>query len=821
MQDVPEGDEEEEKDEDGGSDEEPDDQLGDLDANDEGAVDEKLWGDEQGPEGRDEQSKHSDKDNSTQPNGQQDVVAKEGEQSSDDLQKGEEPPSDIPDAPPEEIDEEDASQEDQDNHEPAGQDGAPLDDYLQNAETLDLPDDIDMDAGKEDAEVDGMDIDEDDELSGSELDKSEPLREDPVDAAEEDVGDEDGLGQDQVAEDLPEDSANPEVDKEVAQPDTSAGDGVGDGMVTDAQRDNDVPRLDNVDAVQAEAGGSAQGSSEQSKANQPYVGLHLFTSKLILINVHSDLGQVEPTEADVDKDPVPTSGLDASATAQGRPEIAQTSSQTHSQPSSLTTNPLRSLGDALKEITRRFDDILQSDHPQDVQKSTDASADTQMEYLQDEDEDEMQALGPAGLEQNAHLNELKFATQEEPSTAEGAAPMDFEEDVAEAKPSAVELDALKAEPSSNTREGVESALTQQEIRSMRSSGATADDAVQGIPSSEVSSRTEHGDINFDVERQLREWQSQGQPSSEAEHMWRLYESLTHDLSYALCEQLRLILEPTQATRLKGDYRTGKRLNMKKIIPYIASEYTKDKIWLRRTRPSQREYQVLVALDDSRSMAESHSVHLAFQTLALVSKALSRLEVGDVAIAKFGEAVDVLHPFDKGPFTDQAGTAVLDAFKFDQKATQVLSLVDTSLQLLEQAREQRSSKSSSAADLWQMEIIISDGICQDHERLATVLRQAEEQRVMVVFIILDSLHSKDPAGASASGSTPAPNPATENSILSMNQVAYKEVNGKMDLTVTRYLDTFPFEYYVVVRDVEALPEVLAGTLKQFFERISED
>ena len=32
--------------------------------------------------------------------------------------------------------------------------------------------------------------------------------------------------------------------------------------------------------------------------------------------------------------------------------------------------------------------------------------------------------------------------------------------------------------------------------------------------------------------------------------------------------------------------------MKKVIPYIASQFQKDKIWLRRTKPSAREYQVL-------------------------------------------------------------------------------------------------------------------------------------------------------------------------------------------------------------------------------------
>ena len=84
--------------------------------------------------------------------------------------------------------------------------------------------------------------------------------------------------------------------------------------------------------------------------------------------------------------------------------------------------------------------------------------------------------------------------------------------------------------------------------------------------------------------------------------------------------------------------------------------------------------------------------------------------------------------------------------------------------------------------------------------------------MVVFIILDSLRANAAVSGKATG---------DNSILSMKEVAYKEVNGRMDLTVTRYLDTFPFEYYVIVRDVEALPDVLAGTLRQFFERISED
>ncbi|EPQ54554.1 hypothetical protein GLOTRDRAFT_22642, partial [Gloeophyllum trabeum ATCC 11539] len=300
----------------------------------------------------------------------------------------------------------------------------------------------------------------------------------------------------------------------------------------------------------------------------------------------------------------------------------------------------------------------------------------------------------------------------------------------------------------------------------------------------------------------------------AQSLWSHYSLLTSHLSSMLCEQLRLILEPTRATRLKGDYRTGKRLNMKKLIPYIASEYTKDKIWLRRTRPSEREYQVLLALDDSRSMRESRSVGLAFKTLALVSKALGKLEVGEVGIAKFGESVEVLHGFadgaGAGPFNDATGARVIEAFTFAQKATDVLRLVETSLKVLEEARER---KAGAAGELWQLEIIISDGICQDHEKLRRVLRKAEEMKVMIVFVVLDSLHTQAKASGTDTG-------ANANSILSMNQVSYKTTeDGRMELSMERYLDSFPFEYYVVLRDVEALPEVLSGTLKQFFERVS--
>lgn len=59
--------------------------------------------------------------------------------------------------------------------------------------------------------------------------------------------------------------------------------------------------------------------------------------------------------------------------------------------------------------------------------------------------------------------------------------------------------------------------------------------------------------------------------------WENYERLTSGIAQELSEQLRIILEPTKAKGLQGDYKTGKRINMKKVIAYIASQFRKDKI----------------------------------------------------------------------------------------------------------------------------------------------------------------------------------------------------------------------------------------------------
>lgn len=159
---------------------------------------------------------------------------------------------------------------------------------------------------------------------------------------------------------------------------------------------------------------------------------------------------------------------------------------------------------------------------------------------------------------------------------------------------------------------------------------------------------------FEVEKMLSEWTQVPPSTEEAAAAWNCLCSVTDAAARDLSEKLRLVLEPTQASRLKGDYKTGKRINMRKIIPYIASQFRKDKIWLRRTKPSKRDYQIVLALDDSSSMADNHSKELAFESLSLISKAMTYLEVGQLSVISFGEQVKVLHPLGEA-FTEQSGS----------------------------------------------------------------------------------------------------------------------------------------------------------------------
>ena len=149
--------------------------------------------------------------------------------------------------------------------------------------------------------------------------------------------------------------------------------------------------------------------------------------------------------------------------------------------------------------------------------------------------------------------------------------------------------------------------------------------------------------------------------------------MTQQMSKELCEQLRLILEPTVCSKLKGDYKSGKRLNMKRVIEYIATEYRKDKIWLRRIKPNKRDYQVMLAIDNSSSMGDNHCIQLAYETIATLTNAFNYLEVGQFGLLKFGENVTQLHDL-QASFNSDDGARVLSRIDFKDATTKIAQVI---------------------------------------------------------------------------------------------------------------------------------------------------
>jgi len=280
--------------------------------------------------------------------------------------------------------------------------------------------------------------------------------------------------------------------------------------------------------------------------------------------------------------------------------------------------------------------------------------------------------------------------------------------------------------------------------------------------------------------------------------WARYCALTAPLAQQLCEQLRLVLEPQVASRLKGDYRSGKRLNMRRVIPYIASGYRKDKIWLRRTKPSKRNYHVLLAIDDSRTMRENGAGAGALAALATLSAGLTQLEVGQMAVLRFGDEVSVLHDFEAPPFGAEDGAKALEAFQFAGEATPARAMLEKSIGLFD-AAEQANGGSDDGDASHQMMFVVSDGRYDQSQlqALRRLNRRLAERKRLLVLLIVDG----DPS----------------RSIEKERRILF-EGNEIKNLA---YLDDYPFPYYVVLKDIAKLPEVLSDALRQWFELLHQN
>jgi midasin len=113
-------------------------------------------------------------------------------------------------------------------------------------------------------------------------------------------------------------------------------------------------------------------------------------------------------------------------------------------------------------------------------------------------------------------------------------------------------------------------------------------------------------------------------------------SINQKESYSekLVLMLRNILESNKFNKYKGDYKSGKKLNMKRLIPYIASDYRRDKIWMKRRKSDKKEYVLRLFVDNSRSMYSQEMIDTLLVLFSRIRNSFKALNI-PVEVYKFG------------------------------------------------------------------------------------------------------------------------------------------------------------------------------------------
>ncbi|KAK8066583.1 hypothetical protein PG997_013330 [Apiospora hydei] len=787
-------------------DDEMDEETGDVDDLDPNTVDEKMWDGEK----EDDAEKEQEGDN------------KDGKQKKDEQEAAD----DKPDKDKKQA-EEDGGEGEQDAEEEEEELGAEQDEDVQYEEpnrqdqnveeqdALALPDDMDLD-GKDEDDMSSISDEDLDELSDVEEKDTEEKAEEK--AEDSDMGSENGDAADNTtpaneqkededaAEKSEDDDAGGEADQEMGEnPEEEQPEEREDNEKPSYDQAN--PNNDNVAPSDVINGGQDQDANQTDDQDTSQDN-----------TAQRESGEMGESAADQD-----TSTGDKGSIAKSQEQPAQ--SEGDDLQDSAVDQPFKALGDALEKWHRQQREIkqAQAEEFKDIaEKNNDEMAPKEFQHLQnDEMAADTQAIGTTTEEESRPFDDTMAIDDENEDPDSRVMP----EDEQQAADDANDADKM------DTSEPLEA---QDKSESQREEGRTGVSTRKGAYDREVTPPMDGADREDQDEESVDETSVQlsstyiTEPSSdlrdfdEAMKQWTDFQAKTNPLSLALTSQLRLILTPSQSTKLSGSYRTGKRLNIKRIIPYIASSYKRDKIWMRRAIPTKRSYQILLCVDDSKSMGESASGQLALESFVMVSRALTLLEVGQVGVLGFGGNTFMAHDFTEPFASHDAGAKVLQRFSFQQDHTDIRGLVRDTIARFRAARLRNPGRGGE--DLWQLALILSDGLTpsQEHDEIRRLLREAMEERIMIVFIIMDDARSKSkPQSQQQQPGAVAQNKVSSGGVLNLRSVKWvkDELGNTVGIKTEAFLDTFPFQYYLIVHDLQDLPAALAGLLRSWFAEVN--
>ena len=104
---------------------------------------------------------------------------------------------------------------------------------------------------------------------------------------------------------------------------------------------------------------------------------------------------------------------------------------------------------------------------------------------------------------------------------------------------------------------------------------------------------------------------------------------------------------------------------------------------------------------------------------------------------------------------------------------------------------------------QLVFMISDGRIERDSRaeLKRLIREMFERNILLAMIVVE--------GQNSDGSR-------KDSLVNMKEVTFEK--GKP--VVKRFIEDYPFPYYIILEDMSALPEVLGDALRQWFEMLAQ-
>ncbi|GIY25827.1 hypothetical protein CDAR_600181 [Caerostris darwini] len=750
-----------------------DKQMGDVDTEEAEKLDEKMWGSDS--EDEEEDLNDANDTGGVTENRPSEMVAKDDmEKDSDNTGKKDMPQETMPD---------------EQNDEYQGEAPDPLIDApVQEPEVVELPEDMEItdDVDKEDGDGDG----------------------EPEEMEMECVSDED-LESKEVSEETEEDTEKSDAENNANKT---------------AQEEENITKSDSAELAE-------ENDDTNDKTNESNLPTHSSTAENeALPSEQTQSSSQDPVQEDSEKD-WEGSGQRSDEQHKGQSETNNPSDQSAANESGATTKRKRSSTTEEEEQQKPNKKL----GPPDKNRTVDDSADTSnikqrpvadqhstQKSLSSEDPDDS-----ADVYEHVKDKEEGVSKAVDVATEEQAAvnPADEENETASDDDEVIEISSDDDDEAEQCNQE-EFTKTKGDVCNKdknRKPGNYVDDDEDTVPEGEVvrTHTAARGDstmhTNFELWKSMSDERVEAQreamkqqlipilstksvelKTEDALNIWKKYENLTLSLSQELCEQLRLVLEPTKTSKLKGDYRTGKRLNMRKIIPYIASQYQKDKIWLRRTKPSKRQYQIMLAVDVSNSMCESESCQLAFETLSTLGQSLSLLEAGELSVIKFGEKVELLLDFNE-QFNTETGARIFQQLKFDEQRTCYNLMVEYATQVMTRARNRSAMMSKETSQLL---IILSDGrnvFGPGKEKVLSAIREAKKNNIFMIFIIFDSPTSK------------------ESIFDSLSVINFPQGNSKVE--IVPYLQLFPFPFYLALRSVAALPAILGEALRQWFELVT--